>query len=188
MKCLEKLTLKQKEYINNTPVLETERLILRPITPDDADSAVVWLGDEKVNKFMPYNLYKNTDEVLYWINEILPKSKDYHWGFVLKESNLLIGSGSIGLKGNQDGAWGFGYNIRSDYWNKGLTTEATKRMIEFARKEHGVKDFVADHAVDNPASGRVMEKCGLVFDHFGEYSTLDGTQTFKAKFYKMHLD
>ena len=132
----------QLRYRKRTPVLETERLILRPITPNDAESAFVWLSDEKVNRFMPYSLYKNTDEVLHWINELIPQSEDYHWGFVIKENNLLIGSGSIGPhKGNPD-EWGFGYNIRSDYWNKGLTTEATKRMIEFAHKEQGIKDFV----------------------------------------------
>ena len=80
--------LKQIKYIKTTPVLETERLILRPITPKDADAAFVWLSDEKVNKFMPYNLYKNTDEVLYWINIILPNDNNFHWGFVLQENNL----------------------------------------------------------------------------------------------------
>ena len=55
-------------------------------------------------------------------------------------------------------------------------------------EKYGIKSFVASHAVDNPASGKVMEKCGLTFDHYGEYSTFDGTQTYKAKFYKMHLE
>ena len=101
---------------------------------------------------------------------------------------LLIGSCSIGPhKGNPD-EWEFGYNIRYDFWNKGLTTEATKRMITFSYEECGIRDFVSNHAIDNPASGKVMEKCGLVLDHYGEYSTFDGTQTFKAKFYKMHLE
>ena len=54
-----KQKIKQIKYIKTTPVLETERLILRPITPKDADTAFVWLSDEKVNRFMPYNLYKN---------------------------------------------------------------------------------------------------------------------------------
>ena len=96
----------QKEYIKNTPVLETERLILRPIIPEDAEAAFVWLSDEKVNKFMPYNLYKSTYEVLHWINVILPVDSNFHWGVVLKENNLLIGSGNIGPhKGNPD-EWG----------------------------------------------------------------------------------
>lgn len=183
-----KQKMKQKKYLKETPVLETERLILRPLTPQDAEAAFVWLSDERVNKFMPYNLYKNTDEVLNWINVLVPKAEKYTWGFVLKENNLLIGSGSISPHKGNKAEWGFGYNIRYDYWNKGLTTEAARRMIEFAHDECGVKDFVADHAVDNPASGRVMEKCGLTFDRYGEYSTFDGKQTFKAKFYKMHKE
>ena len=46
----------------------------------------------------------------------------------------------------------------------------------------------ANHAVDNPASGRVLEKCGLRFHHYGEYSKFDGSKTFKAKFYNAHLE
>ncbi len=66
--------------------------------------------------------------------------------------------------------------------------EAAKKMIEYAHEVHGIKTFVSNHAVDNPASGRVMEKCGLKFDHYGEYSTFDGKETFKAKFYKLVLE
>ena len=80
------MTKKQIEYIKNTPVIETERLILRPITPDDANAAFVWLSDEKVNRFMPYNLYKNTEEVLHWINVILPDDSNFHWGLCLKKT------------------------------------------------------------------------------------------------------
>ncbi len=180
---------KQLEYYKKTPVLETERLILRPITPDDAESVFVWCSDKRVNKFMPYNLYKSIDEAFEWITEIIPQDEvDYNWGIVLKENNLLIGSCSIGKNELELDAWGFGYNIRYDYWNKGITTEATMKMIEYAHKVHGIKTFVSNHAVDNPASGRVMEKCGLKFDHYGEYKTFDSKQTFKAKFYKLFLE
>ena len=183
-----KMTEKQFNLHKNTPVLETERLILRPMTAEDAEAAFVWCSDERVNKFMPYNLYTDVSECVYWITEIIPQDEvDYNWGIVLKENNLLIGSCSIGKNELELDAWGFGYNIRYDYWNKGIATEATMKMIEYAHKVHGIKTFVSNHAVDNPASGRVMEKCGLTFDHYGEYSTFDGKQTFKAKFYKMVL-
>ena len=52
---------------------------------------------------------------------------------------------------------------------------------------HGVKDFTASHAVDNPASGRVMEKCGLKFESFSEHSKRDGSVTYKVKNYRMHI-
>ena len=73
-------------------------------------------------------------------------------------------------------------------WNRGYTTEATKQIIEFSRNVHGVKDFTASHAVDNPASGRVMEKCGLKFESYGEHSKRDRSVTYKVKNYRMHID
>ena len=75
-----------------------------------------------------------------------------------------------------------------DCWNQGYATEAAKAMIDFAYQEFDIHDFGANHAVANPASGRVMEKCGMYFDHYGEYSRFDGSETFPAKFYKLHLD
>lgn len=169
------------------PGLETPRLLLRPLTEADAPAAFLWQSDPKVNRFMSYTLYQSVAETVHFITEIAPRSRDYNWGFVYKENNLLIGSGSIGYRPEQK-AYSFGYNLRADYWNRGLTTEAAKAMIRFAFEELGARDFCADHAVGNPASGRVMEKCGLKFDHFGSYAKLDGSETFAAKYYRMHLD
>ena len=56
--------------------------------------------------------------------------------------------------------------------------------MSFVRKEHGALRFVAEHAADNPASGRVIEKCGLHYVRDGEYTSFDGTKTFKSKIYE----
>lgn len=178
----------QELYYERTPVLETERLILRPLTTDDADTAFLWHSDPRVNRFMSYPLYNDISQTIHWINDIVPVEEDFHWGIVLKEGNILIGSISIGPMGNDDGAWGFGYNIRYEYWNNGYTTEATKRIIKYSHEVHGAKDFTASHAVDNPASGRVMEKCGLKFESHSEHSKRDGSETYKVKNYRMHID
>lgn len=45
-------------------------------------------------------------------------------------------------------------------------TEAMKAIIDFVHKEPGVNKICSDHAADNPRSGKVMEKCGLKFDHY----------------------
>lgn len=179
--------IRQRQYYKRTPILETERLILRPLKAKDAQEMFKWLSDERVTKYMTYSTYNNVDRVKYLINEIIPNSKDSHWGFVLKETNQLIGSGSIYFSEKHD-AWNFGYNLNYDYWGNGYATEAAKRMIKFAYDELGARDFCATHAADNPASGRVIEKCGLKFVQNREYSKNDGSQTFKAKFYKIHLD
>ena len=169
------------------PVLETDRLILRPLTVDDAQAVYVWVSDERVTKYMQYLTYNSLDDVKKWLTSLQSEDATNNFGFVLKENNLLIGSGGIGYN-KEKGAWYFGYNIRYDYWNQGLTTEATKCMMKFAYDNFGARDFSAYHAVDNSASGKVMEKCGLKFYKFGEYSKFDGSKTFKAKFYKAHLD
>lgn len=90
---------------------------------------------------------------------------------------VSVGTGSIGPNAQM-----------KDYWHKGYCTEAMKAIIEFAYRKLGVKKICSDHAVDNPRSGKVMEKCGLKFDHYGEFTKLDGSQTFKAKFYRMDLE
>ena len=43
---------------------------------------------------------------------------------------------------------------------------------------------MAQHAVDNPASGRVMEKCGLTFSGYGSYEKIDGSRKFESKVYR----
>lgn len=174
-------------------VLETERLILRPLTVKDAAAEFVWLSDPEVNRFMPYSLYTSVAQAEDWLRHVEQCEGEYHFGFVRKEDGILVGAGSIGAHEERSdpqfpGAWEFGYNLRRDCWNQGYATEATRAMIDFAHRTFGVKDFCASHAVENPASGRVMEKVGCTFHHFSEYSTFDGTQTFPAKVWALHLE
>jgi ribosomal-protein-alanine N-acetyltransferase len=171
----------------NNFILETNRLILRPLTTVDAEVAFVWCGDLKVNRYMPYPLYTDVENVRKWLATVEQNNNSFEFGFVNKEIGVLIGSGGIGP--NEDNTqWEVGYNLRADYWNKGYATEAAKCMIEFANREFNIHNFGANHAIDNPASGKVLEHCGMHFDHYGEYTRFDGSETFKAKFYKMHIE
>lgn len=167
-------------------VLETERLILRPLQTDDAEAEFVWLSDPVVNRYMSYSLYTNMADVVKWL-EYAIASDDLHFGFVRRSDNLLIGAGSLHLPADKSGECEFGYNLRRDCWNQGYATEATRAMIDLVHRKYGLRVFTAVHAVDNPASGRVMEKCGMQFDHFGEYSRFDGSETFPAKYWKLVL-
>lgn len=170
------------------PILETERLILRPITLDDAEAVFSWTSDPRVSKFMSYPTSKDISETISWIKSTFEDEVEWNWAFVLKNENRVIGTGSIGEDNHMQGYWGIGYNIHYDYWHKGYCTEAMKAIIDFAHSQLGVNKICADHAVDNPRSGKVMEKCGLKFHHYGEYTKLDGSEAFKAKYYTMELD
>ena len=163
------------------PTLETERLILRSLTVADAPAVFEWVSDPIVTKFMPYNTYTCVEDVENWLRSVEAETVIYNFAFVRKSDGKVIGSGSVNPK--EGDIWEFGYNILRDCWNQGYVTEATREMVRFARDEKGAAAFVAGHAEDNPASGRVMEKCGLHFDHWGEYSSFDGQRTFRARFY-----
>lgn len=173
--------------MSKEPVLETERLILRPITIDDAEAVYQWASDERVTKYMSYPTHTDISRTKAWIKSTFTDETEWNWAFVLKSENRVIGTGSIGKSNYLEGYWGFGYNLHFDYWHNGYCTEATKAIIDYAHSKLGVNKVCACHAVDNPRSGRVMEKCGLTFDHFGTYSKFDGSKKFKCKYYTLEF-
>lgn len=167
-------------------ILETARLTLRPLTQADAEAAFVWLSDPAVNRFMPYNLYQSVEEARAWLKTVEEDDgPEITFGIVRREDGLLIGSCGVGPNEEEPQRWEIGYNLRADCWNHGYATEASRAMIRFAHDTFGAVEFGANHAVENPASGKVMEHCGMHFSHFGEYSTFDKSETFPARFWRM---
>lgn len=164
------------------PTLETERLILRPLTMDDLDAVYKWASDPRVNKYMIYPLYKSKDDGVEWLNTLYEDDDKKDFGFVLKETGELIGSGGIYYHSDID-VWSIGYNLFYDYWNRGLVTEAMTKIIEWARQSFTVHVVAATFAIGNIGSQRVMEKLGMTFYEDTEYSKLDNSETFKAKTY-----
>ena len=54
-----------------------------------------------------------------------------------------------------------GYWVRKPYWNKGICTEALKLMLDYCIQVKHLENIWADHFTGNPASGKVMVKCGF---------------------------
>lgn len=159
--------------------------MLRPLTVADAEDAFAWTSDQKVAEFMLYNRHEKVDTTREWLKSLETLENEYTWGIVRKPDNKLIGACSIRLRTNEQ-KWSFGYNIRSDCWNNGYATEAARCILQYVREKHGAKNFIAEHAEDNPASGRVIEKCGLHFTEYSEYTSFDGKRTYKSKVYELN--
>ena len=83
------------------PTIETERLILRPLTIDDAETAFEWTGDERVAKYMIYSTHESIETTKEWLNAINVSPELYEWGFVRKSDNKLIGAGSMRYRTNE---------------------------------------------------------------------------------------
>lgn len=166
-------------------IIETGRLILRPMTEADAEAVFLWTGDPVVNRYMPYPVHKNVDETKAWLRSLQGKTEEF--GFCLKETGQLIGAGSIKYREEFD-AFEVGYNLNQAFWGMGYATEAAKALLNWAYENRGARRFMARHATANTASGHVLQKCGFQFSHFGRYSRYDGSETFDATYYTLHLD
>jgi len=125
---------------------------------------------------MIYSTHESIETTKEWLGTVKSTDTVFEFGFVRGSDNKLIGSGGIRLK--EDGFWEFGYNFRYDCWGMGYATEASKAMIELVRSRYGDVRLMAECAAENTASAHVIEKCGLVFKRYGEYSSYDGKKTF----------
>ena len=168
--------------------IETERLILRTITIDDAEAIFKWASDPDVNKYMIYPLHKDVNVTREWLKTRDPEGEDeFDLGFVLKETGELIGQGGLFYKEEMD-AWIVGYNLRKEYWGRGLVPEAITAIIDTVQRERGIHTLIGDFAKENKKSGRVMEKLGMTYWKDGQYTKTDGSATFEAYFYKKEFD
>ncbi len=88
------------------------------------------------------------------------------WAVRLKETGRLIGI--LTLFDETESSCEIGYGIGSAWWGKGYATEAVRRFLEYLFRERGFRRVYASFFSGNDASRRVMEKCGMGFDHFSE--------------------
>lgn len=163
----------------NTPVLETERLILRPITLADAQTVFDnWASDPDVARYMAYSTHESVETTKEWLREVEDQqglATRFDWGIVRKDNGKLIGSCGLGFN-EERGMFGMGYNIMKDCWHQGYTTEAAREMVRYAVEELGQVRLCCNHVVENVYSGKVMMKVG--FRRVGQrpWVSLDGTK------------
>ena len=160
----EKLRLPGQLTYNN--VMETSRIVLRPWQDSDAATLYKWASDPDVGPRAGWAPHKSIEESLEVIRTVF-KDATNTWAIELKETGEAIGAMGYGPSCDcnlpaRDGEPLAGYWVAKPYWNMGICTEALGLMIEHIRKTTEVKSLISGHFVDNPASGRVMEKCGFI--------------------------
>ena len=166
---------------------ETERLIIRPLTPDDAEAAFRWCGDPDVNTYMIYPLYHRAEDVRAWLESRDTDDPDnYDEGIVLKRTGELIGSGGMRFHPERN-AWEIGYNIRKDQWGNGYVVEYLTALMDHIRAVRPVEAIDGIFAAENRKSRRVMEKLGMVWVRDTSFDKLDGSLTYQAKYYRRNF-
>ncbi len=146
--------------------LETERLILRRPTMEDAQ----WIFDDyaqdpEVTKYMrwrPHESVRTTREFLRHVLNEWMREKEFHWVIESKETGE--GLGMIGIWLEKEHRAQFGYVLSQKHWGKGYATEAARAVVEWAISQPHVYRVWAICDVENRASARVLEKAGLEFE------------------------
>lgn len=145
--------------------METSRIFLRPWRDSDAAALYKYASDPEVGPRAGWPPHQSEAESLEIIRTVF--NNDTTWAIVLKETGEAIGAMGYGssceckLPARPDEPT-VGYWVGKPYWNKGICTEALALLIEHIRSTTDIKSLISGHFIDNPASGRVMEKCGFV--------------------------
>ncbi|MGB1017977.1 MAG: GNAT family N-acetyltransferase [Chitinophagales bacterium] len=149
------------------PKLESKRLFLDKLKLEDAPLIAKYAGDKKISEFtlnIPFP-YKEKDAV-WWIQNSFKTFKEntqYTFGIYLKETQEFIGGIGLILDHKNKKA-SLGYWVAVPFWNKGFMTEAVNTIIDFGFKNLHLNKIFAQHLVENEASGRVMQKAGMLLE------------------------
>ena len=151
-----------------TQTIETGRLILRQALREDADAMFRnWASDPEVTRYLTWPTYQSIDtahSILdIWCGNY-ENPEFYQWMIVPKELGQPIGSISVVNHRNDIAEAEIGYCIGRNWWHKGITTEALAAVIGYLFDEVGMNRIEAKHDINNPHSGGVMKKCGMVYE------------------------
>ena len=143
--------------------METERLILDSIR--ESDKADYFHSISHDRKVLETFICRYADTLEDFDFSSYPGRQDL-FAIRLKETGRLIGI--ILYFDEKEDSCEIGYGIGSAFWNQGYATEAVGRFLEYLFREKGMRTVYASFFTGNDASRRVMEKCGMRYDHFSE--------------------
>jgi len=147
------------------PVLETTRLILRPIEQKDAPSVFAYATHPLVGPNAGWKPHESISEAEKFIDYCIKKrefGQPGNYSIVLKETNDMIGT--IEVHSYKEHKGEIGFVLHPDYWNKGYITEAAKMVIIYAFEILELERLSYNHFLGNERSKRVCEKLEFQFE------------------------
>ena len=148
----------------NTPVLETERLLLRKFNENDLEALFRIYSDVEVNRFLPWFPLKTMEEArAFWQKQ---------FGYI-----------GVSMEEPHD----FGYGLCKEYWHRGIMTEAGRAVIERVKAD-GMPYITATHDRENPSSGGVMIRLGMKYQYSYEEQWQPKDISVIFRLYQLNFD
>ena len=163
-------------------ILETPRLLLRPLEISDVQAMFEMDKNPIVHKYLWQNPVKEIEEINKVIEMVQAQYKRNNIGrfaTILKETGEFIGWTGIKFvddhteNGNTN-FYDYGYRLNEPFWGKGYATEATKAWLEYGFNEMNIETMHAYTHFQNEASNHILKKTG--FEFMEEYTAEDGVQ------------
>lgn len=148
------------DYLENKPVIQTENLILRPMTISDVPALKEWTANKELYKYWGKSAGKSDKDPSLLFSANQKPTLSFHLGIELKSENKIIGEIWIYLIEYNRMAK-LAYRISEDYKGHGYSTEAVKSLIKFCFEKTELQRIWTDVDVRNIASVKVLEKCGF---------------------------
>ncbi len=149
-----------EKYFEEFPVLETKRLILRPVNTNDGKDLLKYYSDDEVTQYMNINSIEKEEQAKVFIDDFLEryeKKEMIPWAITFKGEERLIGTCSL-----SDFSMGtiatLGYDLSRKHWNVGIMTESLKAVIAFGFYQLGLHRIQSFIHPENIASIELLEK------------------------------
>lgn len=149
-------------------ILETKRLILRPLTMDDLDALFALYRDPEIRKYFPEGTltYEETKEELEWIIDVYYGKYGFGlWATIHKETGEFIGRCGL-LPWTIDGRSEVevAYLLAKEYWGQGLGTEVAQAILQYGFEQLNLSRLICMADPENQASRRVAENMGMTLE------------------------
>lgn len=171
----------------NTPELETERLILRRFTKEDAEAVFLIYSDKEVNTYLPWFPLKTMEEAEAFLEEqylrTYEEPQGYRYAVCLKEDSVPIGYINVSMDESHD----FGYGLRKEFWHRGIVTEGCRAVLEQLKRD-GLPYITATHDINNPRSGQVIKRLGMEYQYTYKEQWQPKDIPVRFRMYQMNLD
>lgn len=155
------------DIFHDLPSIETERLLLRRLRPDDDEAVFAYASDPEVSNYVVWDTHRSVEDSRSFIAinmELYAGGEVATWGIELKELGMLIGTAGFGYWNVVHDRAEIGYAIARRFWGRGYVTEAARGIIDFGFKRMGLNRIEARCEPENVGSSRVMEKAGMKYE------------------------
>lgn len=145
--------------------MHTQRTILTPLSRSDFDDVLKMYSEPDTFKYIAPLLGKTKEEYINFLESRIAQIKSgvgYHWAVRSGDNNEFIGLMNLNPIGNTDRIQ-VGFQLKRKFWDQGLATELTIRVLDFAFKDARLTDVYGVFNIENIASAKIFKKLNFKF-------------------------